>query len=179
MRLFILTLALAAAALPALAQQPSREALALAGRVARVAQPRLEQNLVKLVETMAKDYQDATLREGQPVDSKALEVVTKIESDAIKPLLWDNMARAYAETYTMDELKALSDFYRDNPGVEPTGLPASLAAKNPDIQAREQALVGQIGPRLVQDFFGDYCSRAPCTNAIRRKAGLPERAASN
>ena len=179
MRAFILSLALAAAALPTLAQTPSREALALANRVARAAQPRLEQNLVTLVENLAKTYQDETLRAGQPVDSQALETVTKSESDAIKPLLWAGMQRIYAEVYTPDELKALNDFYRDNPGVEPEGLPASLAAKNPDIQTREQALVGQIGPRLIQDFFGDYCSRAACTNDIRRKAGLPVRAASN
>lgn len=179
MRAFILSLSLAAAALPALAQTPSREALALANRVARAAQPHLEQNLVTLVDDLAKTYQDATLRAGQPVDSKALETVTRSESEAIKPLLWAGMERIYAETYTPDELKALSDFYRDNPGVEPQSLPASLAAKNPDIQTREQALVNQIGPRLIQDFFGDYCSRATCTNDVRRKAGLPERAASN
>ncbi len=179
MRALILSFALGAAALPALAQAPSRETLALANRVARVAQPHLEQNLTTLVQSLAKDYQDATLRAGQPVDSKALELVTKSESDAIKPLLWAGMERVYADTYTADELKALSDFYRDNPGVEPTSLPASLAAKNGDIASREQALVAQIGPRLIQDFFGDYCSRAPCTNEVRRKAGLPERASAN
>jgi hypothetical protein len=179
MRAFILSLAFAAAALPALAQAPSRDVLALANRVARVAQPHLEQNLVGLVESLAKEYQDTTLRAGQPVDSKALETVTRSESEAIKPLLWAGMERVYAETYSPDELKALSDFYRDNPGVDPAGLPASLAAKNGDIAAREQALVSQIGPRLIQDFFGDYCSRAACTNETRRKAGLPERAAAN
>lgn len=182
MRAFILGLAVAAAALPALAQTgpaPSRDTLALANRVAHSAQPKLEQNLVTLVEDLAKNYQDTTLRAGQPVDSKALEAVTKSESDAMKPLLWSGMERIYAETYTPDELKALSEFYRDNPGVAPQGLPASLAAKNGDIQTREQTLVSQIGPRLIQDFFGDYCSRAPCTNDIRRKAGLPERASGN
>src|SRR5665213_2997693 len=105
MRVIILSLALAAAALPALAQAPSRDALALANRVSRAAQPRLEQNLVTLVENLAKQYQDATLREGQPVDSKALEAVTKSESEAIKPLLWAGMERIYADTYSLDELK--------------------------------------------------------------------------
>jgi hypothetical protein len=179
MRAFMLSLALAAAALPALAQAPSRETLALANRVARVAQPRLEQNLLTLIESLAKQYQDATLREGKPVDSKALDTAAKAEADAIKPLLWAGMEKVYADVYSPDELKVLSDFYRDNPGAEATSLPASLAAKDPDIQTREQALVAQIGPRLVQDLFGDYCSRAPCTNEVRRKAGLPERASAN
>jgi hypothetical protein len=176
MRPLILSLALAAAAMPALAQAPSREALALASRAAHSAQPRVEQGLQSLVESLAKAYQDNALRQGQPVDSNALEAVTRSEEDAIKPLLWDGMARLYAQTYSVDELKALNAFYRDNPGAPPQGLPTSLLAKNDDIQRGEQVLIGQIGPRIMQDFFGDYCSRAPCTNDTRRAAGLPVRA---
>lgn len=180
MRASLLSLALAAAALPAIAQTagpaPSREVLALANRAARSAQPKLEQNVTTLVEGLAKDYQDGTLRAGLPVDGKALEQAAKGESDEIKPLLWDGMARLYAQTYTVDELKALNAFYKDNPGAPPQNLPTSLAAKNDDIARGEQALVAQLAPRIMQDFFGDYCSRAPCTNDIRRSAGLPVRA---
>ena len=176
MRALILSLALAAAAPPVLAQTsaaPSKEALALANRVARSAQPHLEQGLQTLIETLAADYKQSATGANEPVDDKALAEVTKSEKESVKPILWDGMAALYAHIYTVDELKALTAFYKDNPGAEPQSLPASLAAKNTDIQQGEVELTNRLGPRILQDYFGDYCSRAPCSDGIRRVAGLP------
>ena len=157
---------------------PSREALTLAGRAARSAQPRLEQGLQTLVEGLANNFRTDSARAGLTVDEKALVEVTKSETDAAKPVLWDGMTKIYAETYTVDELKALNNFYRGNPGAPPQGLPTSLAAKNDDIERRQRELIGQFGPRVLQDFFGDCCSRAPCSDAVRRTAGLPVKSAN-
>ena len=183
MRAEILALALAAAALPALAQTalaqtgaaPSREAVALGGRVARAAQPRLDQGLQTLVDGLADNYRNQASRLGQPVDEKALAEVVKSEAVGERSVLWDGMARIYAGTYTTEELKALIEFYRLNPGAPPQGLPTSLGAKNEDIERGQRELVAQFGPRVVQNFFGDYCSRAPCSDDVRRTAGLPVR----
>jgi hypothetical protein len=177
MRPLILCLAMLAA-FPASAQTgaPSKAALDLGGRVARAADPRIEQNLQALVANIANSYRTAAGRSGTTVDETALAEVSKSEAAAAAPLVWDGMARIYAEIYSLDELKALNAFYRDNPGAAPQALPISLGSRNADLQRREQELVGQIGPRILQDFFGDYCSRAPCSNDIRRAAGLPVKA---
>ena len=179
MRVVILCLAVLAA-LPASAQTsaPSKETLSLAGRVARAADPRLEQNLQTLVVNLATTYRTVAGRTGETIDERALADVGASEAEAVKPLLWDGMARIYAETYSLDELKLLNAFYRDNPGAPPEKLPISLGNRNDDLMRREQELVSQLGPRILQDFFGDYCSRAPCSNDIRRTAGLPVRAAN-
>ncbi|MGZ3274615.1 MAG: hypothetical protein ACXU82_02575 [Caulobacteraceae bacterium] len=162
------------AASPALAQTdaPSKEALALGGRVAHAAQPQLEKGLQALVDSFASGYRDGAARSGQAVDEKALADVDKSEVAAARPLLWDGMAKAYAQTYSPDELKALNDYYRAHPG-DPANLPAALAAKSPQLQQKQAELLGQIGPRIMQDFFGDYCSRATCSNYTRRTVGLP------
>ena len=62
------------------------------------------------------------------------------------------------------------------PTPSTSSRPSSLSAKNDDIQNRQRDLVDTFGPRLMQDFFGDYCSRAACTDDVRRVAGLPIRA---
>ena len=176
MRPLILCLAMLAA-FPASAQTgaPSKAALSLGGRVARAADPHIEQNLQTLVANLANSYRTAAGRSGTAVDETALAEASKNEAAAAAPLLWDGMARIYAEIYSLDELKALNAFYRDNPGAQPQALPISLGSKNDDLQRRQQELVGEIGPRILQDFFGDYCSRAPCSDDIRRAAGLPVR----
>jgi hypothetical protein len=173
MRALIFSLFVLAAS-PALAQTPapSKEALAMAGRVARAAQPRLELGLQAIVDGLASGYRDGAVRSGQAVDEKVLADVGKNEFAAARPMLWDGMAKVYAETYTPDELKSLNDWYRDHPG-DTANLPAALAAKTPQLQQHQQELVAQIGPRIVQDFFGEYCSRAMCTDYTRRTVGLP------
>jgi hypothetical protein len=171
MRASIFTL-LVLAASPAWAQAPSKEALAIGGRVAHAAQPRLEQGLQALVDGLATGYRDGAARSGQTVDEKALADVGKSEFAAARPLLWDGMARVYAETYSLDELKTLDGYYRQHPG-DAADLPADLAAKSPQLQEHQQQLVAQLGPRIMQDFFGDYCSRAMCTDYTRRTVGLP------
>ena len=173
MRALIFSL-LVLAAVPARAQAPapSREALALGGRVARAADPRLEQGLQALVDGLASGYRDGAARSGQTVDEKVMADVSKNEYAAARPLLWDGMAKAYAETYSVDELRALEGYYRDHPG-DAANLPAVLAAKNPQLQQHQQELVAQLGPRIMQDFFGEYCSRATCTDYTRRTVGLP------
>jgi hypothetical protein len=165
---------LAFAAVPARAQTggPSREALAMGGRVAHAAQPQIEKGLQAIVDGLANGYREGAVRTGHPVDEKALADVGKNELAAARPLLWDGMAKVYAQTYSLDELKALNDFYRTHPG-DSANLPAALAAKTPDLQQHERELVGELGPRIMQDFFGDYCSRAPCPDDVRRNAGLP------
>jgi hypothetical protein len=175
MRALIFSL-LVLAALPARAQTgaPSREALVLGGRVAHAAQPQLDKGLQSIVDSLANAYREAAGQSGQPVDEKALADVGKDEFTAARPLLWDGMARVYADTYNADELKALESWYRQHPG-DSANLPAALAAKNGDLQQHEQALVAQLGPRILQDMFGEYCSRAVCSNAVRRTAGLPEK----
>ena len=173
MRALILSL-LVLAASPALAQTntPSREALALGGKVAHAAQPQLDQGVQTIVESLQNGYRDSAVRNGQPVDEKALADAGKNEVTAARPLLWDGMARIYAQTFSMEELKALETYYRGHPG-DPASLPAPLAAKNGLLPDQEQALIGEIGPRIIQDLFGDYCSRASCPNELRRTAGLP------
>jgi hypothetical protein len=165
-------LMLVAVPAPAQTGAPSKDALALGGRVAHAAQPQLERGLQAIVDGLASSYRDGAARAGQTVDQKALEAVGKSEFAAARPLLWDGMARVYAETYSLDELKALEGYYRDHPG-DSANLPAALSAKTPQLQQHERELVDQLGPRITQDFFGDYCSRAPCTDDIRRVAGLP------
>jgi hypothetical protein len=175
MRALVFTVLVLAAA-PAQAQSPapSKEALTLGGRVAHEAQPRLEQGLEALVDGLASGYRDGAARSGQSVDEKVLADVGKNEYAAARPLLWDGMAKIYAETYSVDELKSLNDWYRDHPG-DAADLPAPLAAKTPQLQQHQQELVAQIGPRIMQDFFGEYCSRATCTDYTRRTVGLPEK----
>lgn len=162
------------AAVPAWAQTgaPSREALALGGRVAHAAQPQLDAGVQTIVDSLENGYRDSAARNGQPVDEKALADAGKNEVVAARPLLWDGMARIYAQTFSIDELKALEVYYRSHPG-DAASLPAALAAKNGLLPEQEQALIGQVGPRIIQDLFGDYCSRATCPNELRRIAGLP------
>jgi hypothetical protein len=162
------------AAFPALAQTgaPTREALTLGGRVAHAAQPQLDRGLQAIVDGLSGSYRNDAGQAGLTVDEKILAEAGKDEFAAARPLLWDGMARVYAETYSVDELKALDVWYRQHPG-DNANLPAALAAKNGDLQQREQALVGQLGPRILQDMFGEYCSRAACSDAVRRTAGLP------
>lgn len=173
MRAFLFS-AIVLAAAPALAQTsaPSKEALGLGGRVAHAAQPQLERGLQAIVDGLAGSYRDSAVKTGQTVDDKALADAGKNEVAAARPLLWDGMAKVYAETYSVAELKALDGYYRSHPG-DSANLPADLAAKAPQLQQHERELVDQIGPRIMQDLFGDYCSRAPCSDAIRRTAGLP------
>jgi hypothetical protein len=162
------------AALPARAQtsNPSREALALGSRVAHAAQPQLDHGVQTIVDSLQNGYRDSAVRNGQAVDEKVLADAGKNEVTAARPLLWDGMAKIYAQTFTVDELKALEVYYRSHPG-DPAALPAGLAAKNALLPEQEQTLIGRIGPRIIQDLFGDYCSRAPCPNELRRTAGLP------
>jgi hypothetical protein len=175
MRALIVSL-LVLSASPALAQSPtpSREALTLAGRVARAAQPQLEQGLQRIVEGLTGGYRATAAKTGETINEKALADVGSSELAAAKPLLWDGMAKVYADTYSLDELKALDTYYYTHPG-DSAGLPAALAAKNATLQQHEQALVGQLGPEIMQDFFGDYCSRTKCSNEVRKAAGLPVR----
>jgi hypothetical protein len=173
MRAMIVSL-LILAAFPAQAQTgaPSKEALNLGGRVAHAAQPQLEKGLQAIVDNLSASYRNAAGAAGVAVDEKILAEAGKDEFGAARPLLWDGMARVYAETYSVDELKALDGWYRQHPG-DTANLPAALAAKTGDLQQREQALVAQLGPRILQDMFGEYCSRATCGNDVRRAAGLP------
>ena len=179
MRALILTLAVLAA-FPAsaqtrtdsLARPPSREALLLGARIARTADPRLEQNLKGLVDKVAADYRERAASTGEAINDKLLTEVTANEQEDARDLLWSSMGRLYAETYTFDELQALANFYRDNPTAP--HLPTSLAAKDDDLKARELDFASQIGPRVVQDFFGEYCARAKtCSDATKHNAGLP------
>ncbi|HEY4029672.1 MAG TPA: DUF2059 domain-containing protein [Caulobacteraceae bacterium] len=174
MRASILSL-LALVALPAHAQTaaaPSKEALNLGGRVAHAAQPQIERGLQTIVDSLSASYRTDAGKAGLAVDEKILTESGKDEYQAARPLLWDGMARTYAETYSLDELKALDGWYRQHPG-DSANLPAPLAAKTPQLQQREQELVAQLGPRIIQDLFGEYCSRAACSDAVRQTAGLP------
>ncbi len=170
----LITSLIVLAALPAqaLAQAPSREALALGGRVAHAAQPQLEMGLQAIIDNLSSSYRSAAANSTLTVDEKLLTAAGKDEFTAARPLLWDGMARVYADTYSLDELKALDGWYRQHPG-DSANLPAALAAKNGDLERREQALIAELGPRIVQDMFGEYCSRASCSDAVRRTAGLP------
>jgi hypothetical protein len=173
MRALIFSLiVMAASAAQAQTASPSKEALTLGGQVARAAQPKLEQGIQALVDGFASGYRDGAARSGQAVDDKALADVGKSEVAAARPLIWDGMAKAYAQTYTVDELKALNNYYYEHPGDQ-ANLPATLAAKSPQLQQQQAALLAQVGPRIMQDFFGDYCSRATCSNYTRRSVGLP------
>ncbi len=173
MRALILCLAVVAVALPAQAQTgaPSRDALALGGRAAHAAQPGLDDGVRGLIEQLASSYREGATRTGEIVDEKALAEVIKSETAEARPLLLDGIARIYAQTYSTDELKALLAYYRDHPG-DPKNLPAPLAAKSGDLDQRQHDLVGEVGPRIMQDFFGDYCSRAKCSENTKRAAGL-------
>jgi hypothetical protein len=173
MRALIVSLLVLAAA-PAWAQAPlpSKEALALGGRVAHAAQPQLERGLQAIVDNLSASYRNDAGKAGLTVDEKILTESGKDEFTAARPLLWDGMAKVYAETYSLDELKALDGYYRRHPG-DSANLPADLAAKTPQLQQHEQELVAQLGPRIMQDFFGEYCSRAACSDAVRRTVGLP------
>jgi len=173
MRALLFTL-LVLAALPASAQTPppSKEAVTLGGRVAHAAQPQLERGLQAIVDNLATSYRTDAGKSGLTVDEKILTESGKDEFTAARPLLWDGMAKVYAQTYSMDELKALEGYYRQHPG-DAANLPAALAAKTPELQLHEQELVAQLGPRIMQDFFGEYCSRATCSDTVRRTVGLP------
>jgi hypothetical protein len=175
MQALIVSLLIAAAS-PALAQAPapSKDALALGGRIAHAAQPQIERGLHNIIDGLAANYRNDVAKTGLAVDERSLEDVGRSEFDAALPLLWDGMAKVYAQTYTLDELKTLEVYYRLHPG-DSTKLPAALAAKNLERQQHEQELVAQLGPRIMQDFFGDYCSRSTCSDSIRRAAGLPLR----
>jgi hypothetical protein len=173
MRALILCL-LVLAAFPARAQTgaPSKDALTLGGRVARAAQPQLERGLQAIVDNLTASYRAAADRSGQTVDERAIAATGKDEFEAARPLLWDGMAKAYAQTYSLDELKALEGYYRQHPG-DSASLPADLAAKTAQLQQHQQELVAELGPRIMQDFFGEYCARASCSDDVRRAAGLP------
>jgi hypothetical protein len=175
MRRLILCLIVLAAALPARAQRTPLSAaalLALGGKAAHAAQPHLDDGVSNMVEEMATHYREGAPKTGDVVNEKALAEVIKSETAAFSPLLWDGMARVYAETYSVAELNALLDYYNDHPG-DSRFLPAALTAKNSELERRQRDLIGELGPRVLQDFFGDYCSRVPCTDIIRQAAGLP------
>ena len=162
------------AAFPARAQTgaPSKEALTLGGRVSHAAQPQLEKGLQTIVDSLSNGYRNVAGQSGEAIDEKMLTEAGKDEFAAARPLLWDGMARIYAETYSLAELKALDGWYRTHPG-DSDNLPPALAAKTPQLQQHEQELVNQIGPRIMQDLFGEYCSRAACSDNTRRTVGLP------
>jgi hypothetical protein len=170
--LIVSLLVLAAPPARAQAPAPSQEALTLGGRVAHAAQPQIEHGLQTIVDSLANSYRTDAGRTGQTVDEAVLADVGRHEFAADRPLLWDDMAKVYAETYSLDELKALDGWYRQHPG-DSANLPAALAAKTPQLQQRQRELVARLGPRIMQDFFGEYCSRAACTDDIRRAVGLP------
>lgn len=161
-------------AFPARAQTdaPSKDAVNLGGRVAHAAQPQLEKGLQAIVDNLAASYRNNAGQAGLVVDEKILTEAGRNEFAAARPLLWNGMAEAYAQTYGLDELKALEGWYRQHPG-DSANLPAALAAKNGDLEQHEQAMIAQLGPRILQDMFGEYCSRATCSDAVRRVAGLP------
>ena len=175
MRVLILSLIVVTAALPAQAQTtaaPSKAVLALAAKAAHAAQPQLEQGVGMMVDGLAGSYRTGAVSAGVAVNEKALTDTSKDEAEALRPQLWDGLARIYAEIYSQDELKALIAYYKDHPG-DSQNLPTSLLAKSADLQSRQQALIGQIGPQVLQDFFGEYCSRATCSDVTRHAAGLP------
>ena len=175
MRTAILSLIVATAALPALAKSPagpSQAVLALAARAAHAAQPQLDQGISAMVEGVAGSYRSGAPSLGVAVNEKALAETAEDEAEALRPLVWDRMARIYAELYSRDELQILIDHYRDYPG-DSQNLPTSLLAKAGDLQDRQQALIGEVGPRVLQDFFGEYCARAACSDVTRQAAGLP------
>jgi hypothetical protein len=175
MRRLILCLIVMAAASPALAQKNQLSpaaVMALATKAAHAAQPHLDDGVATMVQDMADHYREGAPKTGDVVNEKALSEVIRSETAAFSPLLWDGMAKVYTETYSINELNGLLDYYNDNPG-DPSRLPAALTAKNPELQRRQQGLIGELGPRVLQDFFGDYCSRVPCTDVIRQAAGLP------
>jgi hypothetical protein len=175
MRRLILCLIVMTAALPAQAQKAPLSAaavLALGAKAAHAAQPHLEDGVGNMVDDLATHYREGAPRTGDVVNEKALAEVIKSETAAFAPLLWDGMARVYAETYTVAELNGLLDYYNDHPG-DSRFLPPALTAKNGELERRQRALIGDLGPRVLQDFFGDYCSRVPCTDVIRQAAGLP------
>jgi hypothetical protein len=176
MRLLILCLAVVAVALPAYAQKATplsaASLLALGSKAAHAAQPHLDDGISNMVQEMADHYREGAPKTGDVVNEKALAAVTRSETAAFSPLLWDGMARVYAETYTVAELNGFLDYYNDHPG-DPQFLPPALTAKNSQLEQRQRALIGELGPRVLQDFFGDYCSRVACTDTIRLAAGLP------
>src|SRR6201999_2882361 len=96
---------------------PSREARQLGSRLARIADPRLEQNLSGLIDNVVADYRQRAASTGETINDKLLTEVTANEKADAVDLLWFTMGKLYAETYTFDELQALSNFYRDNPGA--------------------------------------------------------------
>jgi hypothetical protein len=175
MRPVILSLIVTTAALPALAKAPagpSKAVLALATRAAHAAQPQLDQGISAMVEGVAGSYRSGAPSLGVVVNEKALAETAEDEAEALRPALWDSLARIYAEIYSPDELQILIDHYRDYPG-DSKNLPTSLLAKADDLQSRQQALIGDIGARVLLDFFGEYCARAPCSDVTRQAAGLP------
>ena len=122
------------AAFPTRAQTaaPSKEALTLGGRVAHAAHPQLERGLQAIVDNHASNSRHDAGQTGLSVDEKILAEAGKDEFAAARPLLWDGMARVYAETYSLDELKALEGLLpRAIPARLGPDLPASLAAKDP------------------------------------------------
>jgi hypothetical protein len=165
------------AAFPALAQTkaPTREALSLGDRVAHAAQPQLDQGLQRIIDGLTSGYRATAAKTGETINEKALADVTHNELTAATPQLWEGVARAYAETYSLDELKALNDYYYTHPG-DTANLPIGLAVKTPDLQQHEQELVARLGPEIMQDFFGEYCAHTKCSDDVRRAAGLPVRA---
>jgi hypothetical protein len=175
MRLLILCLVVVGAALPAHAQKTPLSGaalLTLGSRAAHAAQPHLEDGIGNIVEEIAAHYREGAPKTGDVINEKALAAVMKSEAAAFSPLLWDGMARVYTQTYTVAQLNALLDYYNDHPG-DPQFLPANLTAKNGELERRQRDLIGELGPRVLQDFFGDYCSRVTCTDIIRQAAGLP------
>ena len=178
MRRLILCLIVMGAAPSAFAQKTLQTplspaaVLSLATRAAHAAQPHLEDGVGTMVQEMATHYRDGAPQTGDVVNEKALAAVIKSETEAFTPLLWDGMARVYTETYSINELNALLDYYNDHPG-DPSLLPAALTAKNGELERRQRDLIGALAPRVLQDFFGDYCSRVACTDTIRLAAGLP------
>jgi hypothetical protein len=175
MRLLILCLVVMTAAFPAYAQKTPLTAaavLSLGSRAAHAAQPHLDDGVSNMVGDIATNYREGAPKTGDVVNEKALAEVSKSETAAFSPLLWAGMAKIYAETYTVAELNSLLDYYNDHPG-DPQFLPATLTAKNGELERRQRDLIGELGPRVLQDFFGDYCSRVTCTDIIRQAAGLP------
>ena len=135
---------LACAASPAAAQTPSPEALSLAKQLVAKVDPSPQQTIASMAGPMVGMIQQMGVPQPDRAQALVNEAVVPILNEHIADLA-DMSAQAYAQTLTVDDLKAVLAFYNTKAG-------ADLIAAQPKLaQLRVQGVtqwMGKLQPEI-------------------------------